>query len=236
MRVNFGRTIIPSAYGKHTLGRLECSGRSQINSMPESCDDLWQRGHTLNGFYLVKATNGMFGIYCDFDKMPGDQGIQRINYKLCFSIMTVSHCLFCFLGIQRLIGLVDIKSASVYFFAQARTIFNFPGSTIPFDAVLYNIGNGLDFNGTFTAPRSGNYYFSFNGLAGGIDTYVDLYLNDVNQGITAYASNTGYVMSLASMVFLNVGDRVELVLRIGMLASNSYNNFNGFFLEEKLSL
>jgi len=179
--------------------------------MPESCDDLWKIGHTLKGFYLVKAIDEILSIFCDFDKIPGDEGIQKI------------------------IGSVDIKSVPVYFFAQARTIYNVTGTTIPFDAIIYNIGSGLDLNGTFTAPKSGNYYFTFNGLAGGVDTYVDFYLNDVNQRITAYASNTGYVMSLATTIFLNTRDHVKLVLRIGMLAGNSYNNLNGFLLDEKLS-
>ena len=75
-QLNFGRTIVPSSYGVHTLGKFECSGRTQVSGMPTSCADLWQIGNTLTGFYTIKGTNTIQSVYCDFTKLPGDQGIQ----------------------------------------------------------------------------------------------------------------------------------------------------------------
>jgi hypothetical protein len=45
--------------------------------MPESCDDLWKIGHTLNGFYEVKINKEVRSVYCDFTKIPGDKGTRR---------------------------------------------------------------------------------------------------------------------------------------------------------------
>ena len=73
-QLNFGRTISPSTYGRHTLGKLECSGREVEDRMPESCDDLWKIGNTLNGFFNVKGDREMQSVYCDFSKTPGEEG------------------------------------------------------------------------------------------------------------------------------------------------------------------
>jgi len=72
-KLNFGRTLANSSFGIHTLGKLECSGRAG-DKMPESCDDLWKIGHTLNGFYDVKGEKEVRSVYCDFTKIPGDTG------------------------------------------------------------------------------------------------------------------------------------------------------------------
>ena len=57
-----------------TLGNLECSGRATVNQIPATCEDLWKVGHTLNGLYDVKSNKAVRSVYCDFTKLPGDQG------------------------------------------------------------------------------------------------------------------------------------------------------------------
>ena len=73
-KLNFGR-IAPGANGKHTLGKLECSGRTTLTSMPISCYDLFIAGNQINGFYTVKGSSSqLVSIYCDFTKTTGATG------------------------------------------------------------------------------------------------------------------------------------------------------------------
>ena len=48
---------------------------AKIEGMPTYCADLQQIGHSLNGFYSIKRTNTLKSVYCNFIKLPGDQGI-----------------------------------------------------------------------------------------------------------------------------------------------------------------
>lgn len=74
-KLNFGRTISPTSSNSHQLGRLECNGKVVLDGMPTSCRDLWRIGHGLSGLYSVKATSDKVEtVYCDFDKLPGDEG------------------------------------------------------------------------------------------------------------------------------------------------------------------
>jgi hypothetical protein len=50
------------------------SAMNTFVGMPTSCEELKQIGHSLNGFYSVKGTNGMKNVYCDFSKTPRDNG------------------------------------------------------------------------------------------------------------------------------------------------------------------
>ncbi len=45
-----------------------------INGLPSSCADLNTIGHTLNGFYSVMGSAKMESVYCDFTKLPDDEG------------------------------------------------------------------------------------------------------------------------------------------------------------------
>ena len=73
-KLNFGR-IGPGASGKFTLGKLECSGRTTLTSMPTSCYDLFIAGNQINGFYTVKGSSTqLVAIYCDFTKTTGLTG------------------------------------------------------------------------------------------------------------------------------------------------------------------
>ncbi len=79
-RLNFGRTILESSSGVHTLGRFECTGQVVVNGMPSSCEDLWHIGHTLSGLYSVMGIAKVENIYCDFTKLPSDPGMFKMYY------------------------------------------------------------------------------------------------------------------------------------------------------------
>ena len=73
-QLNF-RRIGPGASGKFTLGKLECSGRTTLTSMPTSCNDLFIGGNQINGFYTVKGSSSqLVTVYCDFSKASNAPG------------------------------------------------------------------------------------------------------------------------------------------------------------------
>ena len=74
-RLNFGRTVLETSSGVHTLGRLECMGHVAVNGMPRSCEDLWQIGHILSGIYSVRGAKSVESVYCEFAKLPTDPSI-----------------------------------------------------------------------------------------------------------------------------------------------------------------
>ena len=74
-RLNFGLTQLATSSGIHTLGRFECIGQVEVNGMPTSCEDLWRIGHTLSGLYSIMGTKMAESVYCDFKKLPSDEGI-----------------------------------------------------------------------------------------------------------------------------------------------------------------
>ncbi len=45
-----------------------------INGLPSSCGDLKIIGHSLNGFYFVMGPVKMESVFCDFTKLPDDEG------------------------------------------------------------------------------------------------------------------------------------------------------------------
>lgn len=73
-RLNYGRTLLESSSGQHKLGRLLCSGRTQVTTMPTSCRDLWLVGHASSGIYSVKGATQVESVYCDFAKLPDEAG------------------------------------------------------------------------------------------------------------------------------------------------------------------
>jgi hypothetical protein len=45
-----------------------------INGLPSSCADLKIIGHIWSGFYFVMGLAKMESVYCDFTKLPSDEG------------------------------------------------------------------------------------------------------------------------------------------------------------------
>lgn len=88
-RLNFGRTNLVGSSSRFEIGPLECSGSrmSSVNEgeriitlIPTNCNDLFQIGHVLTGFYSVLVGSTETGthnktlltktIFCDFSQSP----------------------------------------------------------------------------------------------------------------------------------------------------------------------
>ncbi len=157
-------------------------------------------------------------------------------------------------GFQTRIGLVDVKSLPVYFYVQRDTHIDAiakPNRPIPFEEAKLNIGNAMKLtSGRFTAPRSGIYYFAFNGLVGFSNFYrssargiqIGIFLNGKLIGIGYGDENTAESqfepLSLQSTLDLQERDQVWLEIVSNseetFLASNAH--FSGWLLEEKISI
>ena len=67
-KLNFGG-VAQEGNGKLTLGKLECSGKTTLTSMPTSCSDLFIAGNQINGLSTVKSSSKqLLTMYCDFSK------------------------------------------------------------------------------------------------------------------------------------------------------------------------
>lgn len=145
-KLNFGRTIAPTSVKQHKLGRMECNGKVVLNGMPASCEDLWRIGYTLTGLYSIRgsSSNKVETVYCDFNKLPGDEGKNKITtsptrtraieFRLINSFTNFS-------GLQTWIGYVDLKSEPVYFNVERNTSYSTFNEAMPFDWETLNAGN-----------------------------------------------------------------------------------------------
>ena len=76
-RLSFGRTDLIGVKASYTLGRFQCTGQAPVSSKPENCRALFQMGHTLSGFYLVKSgSNKIATTFCDFGKGSSEVGYE----------------------------------------------------------------------------------------------------------------------------------------------------------------
>ncbi|XP_057371856.1 uncharacterized protein LOC130692794 [Daphnia carinata] len=216
-RLNFGHTSYVG--GSHTLGKLECFGKSAAD-VPTSCLDLWRIGYLLNGLYPIRRNQEVVFVYCDFSE---GQDVMQTD-----------------------VGYVDVKSEPVQFYVQRIT--NFTAMTadavlFPFDKVQLNEGGAMDAQaGIFEAPKSGIYVFHFTAvdLPGGADLVVNMYKNDelIASGGPKGLANHGTV-AIPSTLHLSVGDNIKIIISTvnGMLYSDPLRpmtHFTGFLLEEDI--
>ena len=235
-KLNFGRTVAPTSVNRHTLGRLECSGKVVLNGMPSSCQDLWRIGYTLSGLHLVKGTisNKVEMLFCDFNKLPGDEGEVLIFFYI-FNIERDFECPFEIEGFQTQIGFTDIKSENVYFIVERNTRYEMTREkkTLPFEKETNNEGNAFNLqSGVFTAPRNGAYFFMFSASANGY-TVLSIQWNDTT---VASCTNDAHC-NIPYTVKLKSGDRVQVfVAKSSQHYSGNLNNamFTGFLISEDI--
>lgn len=157
-------------------------------------------------------------------------------------------------GLQTLIGFADVKSSPTYFYVQTSANFNQTKVPIPFDEEKLNVGGAMNStSGVFTAPRTGNYFFSASGIAfipASSSTllyfHIVLYVNGSRIGLAhafsdeiAAEGGQHETFSLSSTLNLQAGDQIWLEI-FGMspgayMNGNGYTHFNGWLLQETLS-
>ena len=91
-------------------------------------------------------------------------------------------------------------------------------------------------NGIFTAPKSGIYYFSFNGITWGRESssLFRILLNDRKIGISHSGKHGFSPFSWSSTIHMKQGDELKLVLEDGNVFDNDdmHSHFSGMLLKE----
>jgi hypothetical protein len=217
---------------------MECNGKVVLDGMPASCEDLWRIGYTLTGLYSIRgsSSNKVETVYCDFNKLPGDEGKNKITtsptrtraieFRLINSFTNFS-------GLQTWIGYVDLKSEPVYFNVERNTSYSTFNEAMPFDWETLNAGNTFNVSsGIFTAPRRGTYFFAFSSFSADSYNLFYFYL-EVNgaQQASCVSPMTIYDCHILYTVRLISGDEVQVSLQQG---ATNIAHFTGVLLEEDI--
>ena len=157
-----------------------------------------------------------------------------------------------FAGFQTRIGYNDVKSSPVYFYVKRGTDYdNYDGFPIPFEWEIINIGNAMNrTSGMFIAPKTGTYFFSFNGRVSiPSSSYysflsVSIYCPQWGRcgsgagGDVATAEQQYDSLSAQATLSLRAGD--EVYVRIDGMSTGTYltgdfTTFSGWLLEENVA-
>ena len=150
---------------------------------------------------------------------------------------------------------MDVKSLPTYFYVQKNSNFDKTNTPIPFEFSRLNVGSAMNLtSGIFTAPRNGNYHFSFTGLVSFPETTgsnqvsmrVDLLsesgsvgLGTVDEANTVNEQLTPFTFH--STLHLNSGEKIWLEIK--EISPKAYlhgaidwqtTHFTGWILEEDI--
>lgn len=202
----------------------------------QNCDDLRTLGNQINGFYVVKTSNGLVSVLCDFTQAVGST--------------------------TKIVGNINVQSQFVYFYVQRTTSYTVAAEglyeTLPFEKAQVNVGNAMNLiSNTFTAPTKGVYFFTFaapavetisNGTISqqskvNVVLVVNNQLNSTPAGTTAYVvadpTKTPTLSTVVQGMFqttlvLNAGDTVSLSTANSLIIDPTKNlvvQFSGMFLQ-----
>ncbi len=149
-----------------------------------------------------------------------------------------------YLVTKTMIGNVDIKTKSGYFYVQRNSSFSNEEAIIPFEFARLNEGEAMNLtSGTFTAPVPGICHFEFSAQKDGSHPYITIRFQ-VNGEITGVAETTtengvsGNMnsLSLTATLRLKTNDKVNLVNWNSALYDdeNHHTHFTGWLVEEDL--
>lgn len=166
--------------------------------------------------------------------------------SLILHVLTV----FLYLGIQKWIGNVDVKSLPVYFYVQRNSDL-WASSTITYQVEKLNVGGAMNLgSGKFTTPRTGNYFFSFTAIAFHQATKTDDALmsvslkvngNNIGSGKSSSEKKNYGTYSIQSTLSLRTGDQVWVAInsdrdKSGLQDDGAhFTHFTGWLLEEDIS-
>jgi hypothetical protein len=187
-------------------------------------------------------------VYCDFTKQSSDPGnIHKVDlstFKMNFVTVNSYPA-----GFQQFIGSTEMKSSPAIFYVQRSSSFTQINVPVPFQIERLNVGKAMNLtSGKFTAPVTGNYFFSLSGTAYIPATTtrlvftIGLFLND-NSLAYGYADEMSAdyqyeTFSLQSTLNLIKGDQVWIQIssmETGVyLYGGLFTHFNGWLLQEDI--
>jgi hypothetical protein len=148
------------------------------------------------------------------------------------------------LGFQKLIGYFDVKTSPVYFHAQRSLVYATLNTVIPFDLLRLNVGNFMNTNVIFVAPKPGKYLFTYLGISGGksgarIELQMKKKTGNWSRVGEAWGAHGHQTFSLQSTLELAKGDQIILTLLEGSThdegsVNRIYTNFFGQLIEDDI--
>ena len=227
-----------TAISAPTVKKAPC----QVKGFAKTCQDLRCRGHTADGFYLVRSVTldtKIETIYCEFSDSTSSGGnyFFRLTENNAETNLRTT-------DLETRFGYMDVKWSPVHFYVQRNKAFSSPNSVVTFDLERLNVGGAMNINtGVFTAPRSGTYFFSFAFMKDEQTKYIYIYIrkNGANIGAanTHALPNTKLQSNLPVMLKLKSGDKVDLIgTRGGNIYDDAshYTHFTGWLIEEDIEI
>ncbi|XP_014666552.1 PREDICTED: collagen alpha-1(X) chain-like [Priapulus caudatus] len=136
-------------------------------------------------------------------------------------------------------GIAGIRHQVAFTAILAETCFSGDEAmTIIFNTTILNIGGGFnESSGEFTAPVSGIYIISLNGLSHSTtSTWLKLIKNGTTTIVNGYGAHRHAAVSMSVNVRLKQGDTLEIQLQPGKAiyseSDDIYTTFTGFLLYE----
>ena len=214
-KLNFGNTDTEGQDARFQLGPLFCSGEEPLPLEMDSCDSLWRSTATGPGYQMIKGKDDTYPkvVYCDMDKLPGNNGFQRT------------------------FGSPGNLREFVAFDAFLEDAIEDNYRYIGFTGTLVNIGEAFDVaDGIFTVPVTGSYLFSAHGMPKR-NKPLNIQIHRNSQPVASFSNGKSGEAMVGQSVILEVavGDEIRLFNSGGEIAGDqgtpdSYFHFIGVLL------
>ena len=194
-------------------------------------------------------------LYCDFTKIPDDEGIQS-KCKIGYHFRLIKELYLLNIDFQKWVGFNDVKSTPTYFHVSRAIPYNQTITPIPFTRVVLNQGGAMNKEtGKFTAPVAGIYHFYFTGTVFLPVASADSFRPDFTMCLFKNSNCVEWLIekpdeistgdrheriSLQSTISLKQGDQIWLAIGKkkspgAYLVGDALTNFKGFLIEEDFS-
>jgi len=189
------------------VSAITSSDDKAASTVPGSCADLYRLGHRINQIYTVVRKPGIaLKVFCDFTKKNTEEGLEFL------------------IGPSTESTDLDYETPRrIHFEVRSEGIVNVVGP-IKFSIDQWH-SSGIDLDrGTFIAPATGVYFFSFITNAEEKNTTVALFTNKgLDQLATAQSLREQQILTLITLAQLTQGQDVQIHLLSGVIRPNKSN-------------